>query len=71
MLLVQRGGTNEYRYGSWRSVWWTGTYSMVLSKASFFHKRYLDLYTNEMAPSIRKYVNDNRCTSTLPLHRIR
>ncbi|CAN6192925.1 unnamed protein product [Urochloa humidicola] len=55
-----RGSIKEYRYGSWWSVWWTGTYSMVLSKASFFHRRYLDLYTNQMLPSIRKYVNENR-----------
>ncbi|KAL5199576.1 hypothetical protein ABZP36_020779 [Zizania latifolia] len=52
--------TKEYRYGSWWSVWWTGTYSMVLSKASFFHRQYLDLYTNHMLPSIRDYVNENR-----------
>ncbi|BAS99390.1 glycosylinositol phosphorylceramide mannosyl transferase 1 [Oryza sativa Japonica Group] len=50
----------EYRYGSWWSVWWTGTYSMVLSKASFFHRQYLDLYTIRMLPSIRDYVNENR-----------
>ncbi|CAN6200576.1 unnamed protein product [Urochloa humidicola] len=55
-----RDSTKEYRYGSWWSVWWTGTYSIVLSKASFFHRRYLDLYTNQMLPSIRKYVNENR-----------
>ncbi|CAN6173524.1 unnamed protein product [Urochloa humidicola] len=59
-LVDPRGSTKEYRYGSWWSVWWTGTYSMVLSKASFFHRRYLDLYTNQMLPSIRKYVNENR-----------
>lgn len=38
---------------------------MVLSKASFFHKKYLDMYTNQMLPSIRKYVNENRCNSYL------
>lgn len=59
-LADPRGNTDEYRYGSWWAVWWTGTYSMVLSKASFFHKQYLDLYTNQMPPSIRKYVNENR-----------
>ncbi|CAL5050070.1 unnamed protein product [Urochloa decumbens] len=59
-LADPRGSTKEYRYGSWWSVWWTGTYSMVLSKASFFHRRYLDLYTNQMLLSIRKYVNENR-----------
>ncbi|PUZ59192.1 hypothetical protein GQ55_4G021100 [Panicum hallii var. hallii] len=59
-LADPRGSTKEYRYGSWWSVWWTGTYSMVLSKASFFHRQYLDLYTNQMLPSIRNYVNENR-----------
>ncbi|KAG2608398.1 glycosylinositol phosphorylceramide mannosyl transferase 1-like isoform X2 [Panicum virgatum] len=59
-LADPRGSTKEYRYGSWWSVWWTGTYSMVLSKASFFHRQYLDLYTNRMLPSIRKYVTENR-----------
>jgi hypothetical protein len=36
---------------------------MVLSKASFFHRKYLDLYTNQMAPSIRDYVTENRYNS--------
>jgi hypothetical protein len=59
-LLLQGSNAKEYRYGSWWSVWWTGTYSMVLSKASFFHRQYLDLYTIRMLPSIRDYVNENR-----------
>ncbi|TVU07682.1 hypothetical protein EJB05_41047 [Eragrostis curvula] len=59
-LADPRSDTKEYRYGSWWSVWWTGTYSMVLSKASFFHRKYLDLYTNRMPPFIREYVNENR-----------
>ncbi|KAG6531491.1 hypothetical protein ZIOFF_005305 [Zingiber officinale] len=49
-----------YKYGGWWSVWWTGTYSMVLSKAAFFHKKYLDLYTNHMPESIRQYVTKYR-----------
>ncbi|XP_062229755.1 glycosylinositol phosphorylceramide mannosyl transferase 1-like [Phragmites australis] len=59
-LADPRGNTKEYRYGSWWSVWWTGTYSIVLSKASFFRRQYLDLYTNQMLPAIRNYVNENR-----------
>ncbi|CAI8586274.1 unnamed protein product [Vicia faba] len=50
----------KFRYGGWWSVWWTGTYSMVLSKAAFFHKKYFSLYTNEMPSSIREYVTRNR-----------
>ncbi|ERN09729.1 hypothetical protein AMTRI_Chr08g202160 [Amborella trichopoda] len=49
-----------YAYGGWWSVWWMGTYSMVLSKAAFFHRKYLDMYTNQMPASIRDYVTRNR-----------
>ncbi|XAR65912.1 N-acetylglucosaminyl-proteoglycan 4-beta-glucuronosyltransferase [Bertholletia excelsa] len=54
------GNTDKFIYGGWWSVWWTGTYSMVLSKAAFFHKKYLSLYTNDMPASIRDYVTKNR-----------
>lgn len=37
-----------------------GTYSMVLSKAAFFHQKYLDMYTNQMPASIRNYVTRER-----------
>ncbi|KAF9594504.1 hypothetical protein IFM89_031622 [Coptis chinensis] len=50
----------QYIYGGWWSVWWMGTYSMVLSKAAFFNKKYLDLYTNQMPASIRDYITENR-----------
>ncbi|KAB1217764.1 Exostosin-like 2 [Morella rubra] len=55
-----KGSIDYYIYGGWWSVWWTGTYSMVLSKAAFFHKKYFILYTNEMPASIREYVTKNR-----------
>ncbi|GLT75905.1 hypothetical protein SLA2020_475980 [Shorea laevis] len=58
--LDESKGKDHYIYGGWWSVWWTGTYSMVLSKAAFFHKKYLSLYTNEMPASIREYVTWNR-----------
>lgn len=57
---MQKGNKEYYTYGGWWSVWWMGTYSMVLSKAAFFHKKYLSLYTNEMPASIRDYVTKNR-----------
>jgi glucuronyl/N-acetylglucosaminyl transferase EXT2 len=50
----------DYIYEGWWSVWWSGTYSMVLSKAAFFHKKYLRIYTKEMPSSIRDYVTKNR-----------
>ncbi|PRQ59378.1 putative hexosyltransferase [Rosa chinensis] len=54
------GHMDHYIYGGWWSVWWTGTYSMVLSKAAFFHKKYLRIYTNEMPASIKDFITKNR-----------
>jgi len=51
-----KDGVTYYNYGGWWSIWWTGTYSMVLSKAAFFHRKYLDLYTYNMPSSIHEYV---------------
>lgn len=56
----KRNGRTYYEYGGWWSVWWMGTYSMVLSKAAFFHRKYLDMYTNEMPTSIHDYVTRER-----------
>ncbi|KMS98937.1 hypothetical protein BVRB_3g067380 [Beta vulgaris subsp. vulgaris] len=60
-LLDEKKDTHaSYKYGGWWSVWWMGTYSMVLSKAAFFHRKYLDLYTYQMPASIRDYVTNER-----------
>ncbi|XP_057950507.1 glycosylinositol phosphorylceramide mannosyl transferase 1-like [Malania oleifera] len=56
----EKNGVTYVKYGGWWSVWWMGTYSMVLSKAAFFHRKYLDLYTFEMPSSIRDYVTTER-----------
>eukprot|EP00252_Welwitschia_mirabilis_P002863 TRINITY_DN12885_c0_g1_i2.p1 TRINITY_DN12885_c0_g1~~TRINITY_DN12885_c0_g1_i2.p1 ORF type:complete len:346 (+),score=39.60 TRINITY_DN12885_c0_g1_i2:354-1391(+) len=53
---TKRHDAPVYTYGGWWSVWWMGTYSMVLTKAAFLHKKYLDMYTNEMPAPIRDYV---------------
>ncbi|KAL8470320.1 hypothetical protein ACS0TY_032969 [Phlomoides rotata] len=55
-----KDGQKWYIYSGWWSVWWTGTYSMILSKAAFFHKKYLSMYTYEMPSSIREYVTQSR-----------
>ncbi|KAL3521470.1 hypothetical protein ACH5RR_019619 [Cinchona calisaya] len=56
----EKNGMARYKYGGWWSVWLMGTYSMVLSKAAFFHKNYIELYTNKMPSSIRDYVTRER-----------
>lgn len=50
----------RYKYGGWWSVWWTGTYSMVLTKASFIHKKYLEMYTTQMPASLLEFVKRER-----------
>jgi len=59
-ICLQKDNDDKFSYGGWWSVWWTGTYSMVLSKAAFFHKKYFNIYTNEMPSSIREYITKNR-----------
>ncbi|KAL3652227.1 GDP-mannose transporter [Castilleja foliolosa] len=54
------GNDGKYTYSGWWSVWWTERYSIILSKAAFFHKKYLSMYTYEMPSSIREYVSKNR-----------
>lgn len=64
---LQKDGVIYYNYGGWWSVWWMGTYSMVLSKAAFFHKKYLDLYTYNMPSSIHDYVTRERLVYNVKL----
>ncbi|GAB2294067.1 hypothetical protein Dimus_028284 [Dionaea muscipula] len=59
-IAEEKNGVGYYEYGGWWSVWWMGTYSMVLSKAAFFHRKYLDIYTHKMPTSIRDYVMQER-----------
>lgn len=61
---MQSDREEYYKYGGWWTVWWSGTYSMVLTKAAFFHRKYLSLYTNHMPAAIRDYVTKNRYFSS-------
>ena len=36
----------QYIYHAWPMVWWRHEFNFILTKASFLHKRYLDLYSN-------------------------
>ncbi|KAJ4720017.1 glycosyltransferase family 64 protein C4-like [Melia azedarach] len=60
LWVESKGDKDYYSYAGWWSVWWTGAYNMVLSKAAFFHKKYLRIYTNEMPASIKDFVTENR-----------
>ncbi|CAA0825190.1 Glycosyltransferase family 64 protein C4 [Striga hermonthica] len=51
--------TVEFAFSVWRSAPDTMV-GMILSKAAFFHKKYLSMYSYEMPSSIREYVTKNR-----------
>ncbi len=55
-----RGSDGQYIYRCWWRVWWHGSYSIILTKASFLHHDFLDAYTNHMPQSIRDLVDKNR-----------
>jgi hypothetical protein len=55
---LRRGG--ELTYRCWWRVWWHGTYSIILTKAAFFHHDFLRMYTNDMPAAIREHVDNVR-----------
>lgn len=58
--------TPLFDYHSWWYVWWTGRYSIILTKAALFHRDYLDKYSAEMPAVVRKYVDEKmNCGKTL------
>eukprot|EP00897_Mesotaenium_endlicherianum_P007218 jgi/Mesen1/6524/ME000332S05531 len=50
----------KYKYGGWMSVWRSGMFSMVLTKAAFLHHKYLEMYTRDMPRQLLDYVHSNR-----------
>ena len=47
-------------YRCWWRVWWSGTYSIILTKAAVLHHDFFHLYTNVMPQSIRELVDRSR-----------
>jgi hypothetical protein len=45
-------------YRCWWRVWWSGRYSIILTKAAFLHHDYLLLYSAPANEQIRKYVDE-------------
>jgi hypothetical protein len=52
--------TGEPRYHNWQHTWWNGMYSIVLTKAAFFHKKYLKKYMGVMPESMLKHIDQHR-----------
>jgi hypothetical protein len=57
-LHLRRNG--KLSYHCWWSVWWKGSYSIVLTKAALLHHSFFDLYSNVMPQSVRDLVDRRR-----------
>lgn len=58
---IMSEGRLMYKYLYWWRVWWSGTYSIILTKASFFNEKYLSMYTDRMrALEIDKYIDEHK-----------
>jgi hypothetical protein len=52
--------TGRSRYLRWQHTWWSGVYSIVLTKVSYFHKSYLQDYFRLIPESFLEYVDKHR-----------
>lgn len=50
----------KWIYRRWWTVWLTGQYSIILTKACFMHRDYLDLYSNQVPKDLLLYVEQQR-----------
>jgi len=60
--LHRKKNSQKYVYHSWLNVFFRNEFSMVMTKASFLHKQYFDLYWDNSKTQIlvRKYVDEKR-----------
>lgn len=52
--------TGKTKYLRWQHTWWNGIYTIVLTKASILHKRYLYEYNKVMPTSMLSYIDNAR-----------
>lgn len=52
--------TNRLIYRAWWYVWWTGSYSIILTKAAFLHHKYYQEYTKNLPIEMKEYVDKHR-----------
>jgi len=52
--------TGAARYLRWQHTWWSGVYSIVLTKAAFMHRDYLLRFANAVPAAFKKHVDEAR-----------
>ena len=53
---------NQFVYHAWPMVYWRQKFNIILTKASFLHSKYLELYTNDVSfpKEIKEHVDMHR-----------
>lgn len=52
--------TGHARYLRWQHTWWSGLYSIILTKVSFLHRDYLAEYFRIIPPHFLQYIDEHR-----------
>jgi hypothetical protein len=52
--------TDSDRYLRWQHTWWNGVYSIILTKACFLHRRYLDEFFKVLPAKLIEEMDKNR-----------
>jgi hypothetical protein len=52
--------TDSDRYLRWQHTWWNGVYSIILTKACFLHRRYLDEFFKVLPAKLIEEMDRNR-----------
>ena len=52
--------SGKSRYLRWQHTWWSGLYSIMLTKISFLHRDHLRDYETHVPPTFKAYVDKHR-----------
>lgn len=52
--------TGNVKYLRWQHTWWSGLYSIMLTKITFLHKQYLNSYKTDTPPAFLEHVDRMR-----------
>jgi hypothetical protein len=52
--------TGLYKYLNWQYTWWSGTYTIMLTKAALIHRDYLPHYYKIIPKDMLDHIDQNR-----------
>lgn len=48
------------KYLRWQHTWWNGAYSIMLTKITLMHRKYLHRYTQLIPDEMNRYIDKHR-----------